>query len=161
MGQQLRIKKTHPNAIIPERASDGAAAVDLYVALDEPVLIMPGEIKAVSTGIAIELPSSDTVALIISRSSLGYKNGVSLVNSVGVIDSDYRGTLNLCLINHSDTPFRIENGDRLAQLLVTNALPFTIVETDMLSDTARGEKGFGSTGKKEILSDIAVKERLQ
>jgi len=161
MGQQLRIKKTHPNATMPERASDGAAAVDLYVALDAPVVIMPGEIKTVSTGIAIELPSPDTVALVISRSSLGYRNGVSLINSVGVIDSDYRGTINLCLVNHSDTPFKIENGDRLAQLLVTNALPLTIVETDMLSDTARGEKGFGSTGKKEIIGDSTVKERLQ
>lgn len=142
----LKIKKTHPNAVVPKRATDGAAALDLAAALDESLTIQPGDTALIPTGIAIELPSKDYVALVVSRSSLGIKSGISLVNSVGVIDSDYRGTIQIGLINHSKTPFTIESGDRLAQLLITNIFSLPVLEVDRLSDTARGEGGFGSTG---------------
>lgn len=142
----LKIKKSHPNAVVPKRATGGSAAMDLSAALNEPVTINPGEIALISTGIAIELPSDQYVALLISRSSLGVKNGLSLINSVGVIDSDYRGIVHVGLINHAKQPFTIQNGDRIAQLLITNALTFSVQEVQQLSDTARGDGGFGSTG---------------
>jgi len=144
----LKIKKTHPDAVLPARASRGAAAFDLAAALDAPVVIEPGKTVVVSTGIAVELPSDETVALVFSRSGMGIKGGISLANSVGVIDSDYRGTIQLGLINHSETPFRIENGDRIAQLMLLGVLLPLVVETDELGNTERGEGGFGSTGTK-------------
>lgn len=147
---ELKIKKTHPNAIVPTHATDGSAGFDLSAALDEEVVILPGEIKSISTGIAIEIPNKSMVALMFARSSLGAKHGVSLANSVGVIDSDYRGTISMVLINHSNEPFRIKNKDRLAQLIITSVIPLTIVETDTLSDTYRDTGGFGSTGVGSI-----------
>ncbi len=146
--ETLKIKRTHPEAVIPKRATEGAAAVDLSAALDESVTILPGETAMISTGIAIELPRPDYVALVFSRSSLGIKKGISLINSVGVIDSDYRGTIMIGLINHSKEPFTVENGDRLAQLMVTSAFALPVEETEELSDTLRGDGGFGSTGIK-------------
>lgn len=142
----LKIKRTHPNAVVPGKATSGAAALDLAAALDSPVTIAPGKITSVSTGIAIELPSEDTAALVFSRSGLGLRDGIALVNSVGVIDSDYRGTIMLSLINHSDKPFVVNCGDRLAQLVVINKLSVFPIEADELSLTERGEGGFGSTG---------------
>jgi len=146
----LKIKKTHPNAVIPSRGTPGSAALDLAAALDSPVVIEPGKTETISTGIAVELPGCDTAALVLSRSGLGMRNGVSLVNSVGLIDNDYRGAISLCLINHSDKPFTVENGDRLAQLMVLSYMNLLPIEVEELSDTRRGEGGFGSTGIKEL-----------
>ena len=146
---ELKVKRTHPYAVLPVRATEGAAAFDLSAAIDEAVVIPPHEVRSISTGIAIELPSRDMVALLFARSSLGLKS-VSLANSVGVIDSDYRGTLSVVLINHSDKSFTVENGDRIAQLLITSTILVNIVETEELSETSRNEGGFGSTGIKQI-----------
>lgn len=142
----LKVKRLRPEARLPVRASDGAAAWDLYALPDAPVTIQPGRYAAVPTGIAIELPRKDLVALLFSRSGHGYKRGVSLVNSVGVIDSDYRGEIIVGLINHGDQDFVVYPGDRIAQLIVTYALQLGLAECDALSDTARGADGFGSTG---------------
>ncbi|MCL1830948.1 MAG: dUTP diphosphatase [Oscillospiraceae bacterium] len=144
---ELRVKKTHRNAKLPSRATEGSAGLDLSAALDETVIIPPGEVRSISTGIAIEIPEG-MVAFLFARSSLGLKHSVSLVNSVGVIDNDYRGTVSILLINHSDTPFQIENGDRLAQLIITSFVSPDIVEVEKLSDTERNTGGFGSTGTK-------------
>ena len=142
----LKVVKTHPKAVLPAKASSGAAAFDLAAALDAPVVIEPGKTVVVSTGIAVELPFEDAVALVFSRSGLSVSSGISLINSVGVIDSDYRGTIRLGLINHSDTPFQVECGDRLAQLMVVGIISPSVVEVEELGTTERGEGGFGSTG---------------
>jgi len=147
---ELRIKKTHPNAIIPMYATEGSGGLDLSAALETAVTILPGEMKNISTGIAIELPMKNMVALMFPRSSIAVKHGVSLANTVGVIDSDYRGTIGMALINNSNQPFRVENGDRLVQLLIVSTVALDILEVDELSDTARGVGGFGSTGTRDI-----------
>ncbi len=100
----------------------------------------------IPTGISIELPSKELVALVFARSGLAVKQGISLSNAVGVIDSDYRGELKVGLVNLSDREFTVHGGDRIAQLMVTYALPLPIFEADELSETERGEGGFGSTG---------------
>ncbi len=146
MEKTLKIKLLSPLAALPRRATAGAAAMDLCAALEQPVTIMPGERELIPTGIAIELPSSDMVALVFSRSGLATKKGISLSNSVGVIDSDYRGELKVGLINHSDSPFTVSCGDRIAQLMVTYALCLPVEQVQELSGTERGEGGFGSTG---------------
>lgn len=146
MSGALKVKRLHPAAQLPVRASAGAAAYDLHALLDAPVTIPPGGFVSVPTGIAIELRGDDLVALVFSRSGHGYKKGVSLVNSVGVIDSDYRGEVAVGLINHGAEDFIVEPGERVAQLMITYALPLDIVECDELSDTPRGSGGFGSTG---------------
>ena len=142
----IKIKKTHAGALLPARATEGAAAYDLSAALDSPVDIPPGQTALISTGIAIELPSPETVALVFSRSGIGIRNGIGLINAVGVIDSDYRGTIQLGLINHSKQPFTVKSGDRIAQLVVMGVVPLPVVEVEELSDTPRGAGGLGSTG---------------
>ncbi len=144
----LKVKRLRENARLPVRASAGAAAYDLYASLEQDLTILPGQRSNVPTGIAIELADDSLVALAFSRSGHGMKLGVSLSNSVGVIDSDYRGELCMGLINHGDTPFTVSDGDRIAQLLVTHAFALDIVECEELSETARGSGGFGSTGTK-------------
>lgn len=144
---KLRIKKLRENAVIPTKATSGSAGFDLYAAIDESVKIPAGGNAVISTGIAIALPSDGYVALIFPRSGLSVKHGIGMLNSVGVIDSDYRGELSIGLINHFKTPYTIEPGERIAQLLIMPVIPPLLLEVDELDDTARGEKGFGSTGR--------------
>lgn len=146
MSTLLKVRRMRPEAKLPTRASDGAAAWDLHAAISDPVTIPPGAFVAIPVGIAIELERPDLVALIFSRSGQGHKHGVSLVNAVGVIDSDYRGEVSVALVNHGDQDFTVLHGDRIAQLMVTHALALDIVECDELSPTRRGTAGFGSTG---------------
>ncbi len=143
---QMKIKRVRENALLPVRASSGAAAFDLHVCLDEDIVILPGQYKNLPTGIAIELPAPEYVALIFSRSGHGAKHGVSLVNSVGVIDSDYRGEIQIGLINHGSEPLTVCNGDRVAQMMITTCFAPQLIESDSLSETERGAGGFGSTG---------------
>lgn len=143
----LKIKKLDPRAVLPEKASEYAACFDLRTVLDEPYTIQPGEFHSFHTGLAIEMPDPDCVALIYSRSGMGAKYGISLSNSVGVIDYDYRGELIISLINNSSETFTVENGDRIAQLMVMKTEPLQAVFTDELTSTERGSGGFGSTGK--------------
>lgn len=144
---KIRIKKIKPNAILPTRGSEGAAGLDLYACIDEPVLIEPRGLYRIPTGVAIALPGSETVGLIFARSGLGVKHGVSLSNAVGVIDSDYRGELIVGLCNMGDTPYRLSPGERFAQLVVMPVYRAEMEETDDLGETQRGAGGFGSTGK--------------
>ena len=131
----------------PHYATDGAAAMDLCACLDEPVTLQPGERRVIPSGIAIALPSKDYVALVFARSGLGIRKGIALSNGVGVIDSDYRGECFIALHNDGMQERTIRHGDRIAQLVLLPFLPMEFEEVDALSETARGEGGFGSTGR--------------
>lgn len=132
----------------PAYASDGAAAIDLRAVLDAPLTLAPGARELVPTGIAIALPGPEYVALVFARSGLAVKNGLTLSNAVGVIDSDYRGEVKVGLINLSDTPYTINPGDRVAQLAVMPVCMADLSFVNDLDETARGSGGFGSTGIK-------------
>ena len=131
----------------PFYASDGAAGMDLPACIDSPVTIKARERATIPTGIAIGLPDNNYVALIYVRSSLGFKKGITLSNSVGVIDSDYRGEIFVSLNNLSDEDYEILPGERIAQLVVTPVVIPEINVVDDLTITKRGAGGFGSTGK--------------
>ena len=143
----IRVKKLHPNAILPTYGSAEAAGADLYACMEEAVTIQPGEVYWVSTGIALEVPKG-CAGLVYARSSLGAKRGLAPANKVGVIDSDYRGELMVALHNHGTVAQTVEVGERIAQLVLAPyyAADFSVVES--LDDTARGAGGFGSTGTK-------------
>ncbi len=144
----LQVKKLDPRAVIPSRATPGSAGMDLHALLDRPLTVLPGERVGVPTGIAIGLPSPETVGLVYARSGLATKFGLTLSNCVGVIDSDYRGELRVGMINLSDKPYTIEPGERIAQLVIAPVLLPVVEETDELDQTQRGEGGFGSTGRQ-------------
>ena len=144
---ELKIKRLHPDAVIPQRATDGSAGMDLYAVLKEPLTVAAGERVRIPTGIAIGLPSPETVALVFARSGLAVKHGLTLSNCVGVIDSDYTGEIQVGIINQSDTAYTVQPGERIAQLVITPVLQPKVVETDTLEKTARGDGGFGSTGR--------------
>lgn len=142
----IRVKKVHPNATIPTYGSAEAAGADLYACLEETVVIQPGEVFWVPTGIALEVPKG-CAGLIYARSSLGTKRGLAPANKVGVVDSDYRGEVKVVLFNHSKQPQTLEPNERVAQLIITPVLTPAYEEVEELSDTSRGVGGFGSTGK--------------
>lgn len=143
---QIKYKKLHPDAIQPTRATKGSAAADLY-AVCEDTLLLPRQRALIPTGIAVELPSEQYVALVFARSGLAIKNGITLSNAVGVIDSDYRGEICVGVINLSDNNYTVKKGERIAQLAIMPVILFEMQQVDSLSDTQRGEGGFGSTGK--------------
>ena len=132
----------------PFYASAGAAAMDLHACVDAPVTIPAGGRAVIPTGIAIALPSAQYVALVFARSGLGIKHGVAPANCVGVIDSDYRGEIQVGLQNHSGVPYTIQPGERVAQLCIAPVYTAAFVPAEELGDTQRGEGGFGSTGTK-------------
>lgn len=144
----LKIKKLKENAIIPKRATEGSAGMDLYACIDSSVVINPGDLVTIPTGIAIELPSADFMANIYARSGLGIKYGICLSNGVGVVDSDYRGEVCVGLCNVSNKPYTIEPNERIAQMVIAPVSLMNVKEVSSLEDTVRGEGGFGSTGKK-------------
>ncbi|MDX9716304.1 MAG: dUTP diphosphatase [Thauera sp.] len=141
----IPIKKLHPDAQPPRYATHDAAAFDL-VAL-EGAEIPPMFAATIRTGLAFEVPPGYAMQ-ILSRSGHGFKHGVRLSNAVGLIDPDYRGEVMVRLHNDGDAPFEVEAGDRIAQAMIVAAPRVTFELVDDLSDTARGEGGFGSTGAK-------------
>ncbi len=145
--ETLKIKRLNPNAKMPTRGTDGAAGLDLYACIEAPVTLEPRGLYKIPTGIAIALPDRNTVGLVFARSGLGVKHGVSLSNAVGVIDSDYRGELQVGLCNLSGEAYTLSPGERFAQLVVLPVFTPEPEETDDLDKTARGTGGFGSTGK--------------
>lgn len=145
---ELKIKKLKENAKIPQRATNGSAGMDLYACIDKSVTLAPGQLAVIPTGIAIELPDNTCAAFLYARSGLGVKHGICLANGVGVIDSDYRGEVCAGLCNVSDKPYVIEPFERVAQMVIAPVLTPEIVEAGELSDTVRGEGGFGSSGRK-------------
>lgn len=144
---EVKIKLTRGMSA-PEYATEGSAAVDLRAALEEGevVTLTPGSRARIPTGIAISPESSDYVAVIAGRSGLGLKNGVTLANSIGVIDSDYRGEISVVLINHGDEPFEVRRGDRIAQMMFMPVVTANFLAVGELDETARGAGGFGHTG---------------
>ena len=139
----LPVKKLSPEAQLPTRAHDTDAGFDLYSPIG--VNISVGATVTIPTKLAISLPEN-TVGLIYPRSSLGTRHGIVLANTVGVIDSGYRGEIMLVVTNHGDRPYTIHSGDRVAQLIVTPYYAPDVVEVDALPDSDRGAGGFGSTG---------------
>ena len=142
----IRIKKLHPNAILPTYGSVEAAGADLYACLDEPMTVEAGQTAWIPTGFAMEVPKG-CAGLVYARSGLACKKGLAPANKVGVIDSDYRGPVTVVLFNHSQEPVSIAHGERIAQIVITPVLTPAYEEADDLSDTGRGQGGFGSTGK--------------
>ena len=132
--------------MLPTYGSKEAAGADLYACLEEPVVITPGKTAFIPTGIAMELPRG-YVGLVYARSGLACKQDLAPANKVGVIDSDYRGEFMVALHNHGREERTVENGERIAQLVVTPVLAPAFRETDELSESGRGSGGFGSTGK--------------
>lgn len=145
---ELKIKKLRENAKIPQRATNGSAGMDLYACIEKSVTLNPGQLAIIPTGIAIELPDNTCAAFLYARSGLGVKHGICLSNGVGVIDSDYRGEVCAGLCNVSDKPYVIEPFERVCQMVIAPVLTPDIIEVSELSDTARGEGGFGSSGRK-------------
>lgn len=143
----LNFVKLTSEAIIPKRATGGSAGLDLYACIKESIFLKPGERALIHTGIAVGLPSRDFVALIFARSGLAIKHGITLSNSVGVIDSDYRGEICVGLCNLGNEDYTITPGERIAQLVVMRVETPMPMEVDSLDETARGSGGFGSTGK--------------
>lgn len=142
---QIAVKKLREDAILPTFGSKEAAGADLYACLETPVTVEPGKTAFIPTGLAMELPVG-YVGLIYARSGLACKRGLAPANKVGVIDSDYRGEFIVALHNHGEQPQVISPAERIAQLVVTPVLMPEYVEAASLSDTQRGEGGFGSTG---------------
>ena len=143
----VKIKKLRENAVVPKRATEFSAGADLYACIDEPVTIAPSGLAKIPTGIAIELPRGDLAAFLFARSGLGVKHGITLSNSVGVVDSDYRGEICVGLCNVSDKPYTIQPNERIAQMVVMPVVLADFIQADELSDTQRGEGGFGSSGR--------------
>ncbi len=145
---KINIKLVREGAQMPRYATKGAAAADLCaVCGKDGITLEAGGRALIPTGIAIELPSANYAAFVYARSGLAVKHGISLSNGVGVIDSDYRGEISVGLVNLSNESYTIQNGERIAQLCIQPVVTADFAETDNLSDTTRGEGGFGSTGK--------------
>ena len=144
----LKIKKLNENAVIPKAATMGSAGMDLYACLDADVTLKPNERVLIPTGIAIALESNAYVAYIYSRSGLAIKNGITLSNCVGVVDSDYRGEVKVGLINLSDKDYTVVNGERIAQMVIAPVIIPEVSEVEELDETERNAGGFGSTGKR-------------
>lgn len=146
MKYNVKIKKLNENAIIPTYGSPFSAGADLYSAMDD-VTIEPHATTLIKTGLALELPVG-FAGLIYARSGLASKRGLAPANKVGVIDCDYRGEVMVALHNHSEIAQTVSKGERIAQLVITPYVVADFEEADELSETVRGEGGFGSTGTK-------------
>ncbi len=142
----IKVKKVREGARLPFRATPGSAGADLFACIEEDVEIGAGERVLIPAGIAIELEDPGMGAFVFPRSSVSSKYGVSLANCVGVIDSDYRGEIKVPLINHSDRPYTVRCGDRIAQLVILPVIVPEFTECDSLGETERSDGGFGSTG---------------
>lgn len=137
MGEQIQL---------PSYATPGSAGLDLRACLSEPLVLEPGQIIKVPTGLAIEMPANDMVGLVFARSGLASKYGISLANGVGVIDSDYTGEIICPVCNNGQKSYQINPGDRIAQIVFLPVVHGILKVVDALHDTVRGNGGFGSTG---------------
>ena len=142
----VKIKQINPNAKIPTYGSEGAACFDFYACIDKPVTINPKSSVNLPTGLQFEIPEG-YVMLMYSRSGHGFKNNLRFVNSVGVIDSDYRGEVRIGLFNDGITPYVVKPQERLAQAMIVPVSKISFLTVENLTDTKRGTGGFGSTGK--------------
>jgi len=140
----IPIKRLDPSIILPEKKTPGAAAYDVRAWLGQPLVLNPGERHAIPTGLIMEIPEGFLIS-VRPRSGLAIEHGITMINAPGTIDSDFRGELKILTINLGDKPYTIENGDRIAQLLLERSLPLEWEEGEPGKST-RGENGFGSTG---------------
>ncbi|MBT5147951.1 MAG: dUTP diphosphatase [Flavobacteriales bacterium] len=132
---------------LPKYSTNESAGLDLRAELQSPIVLKPGQRSLIPTGLKIALPTGYE-AQVRPRSGLAYKHGITVLNSPGTIDADYRGDVGVILINHGSEPFTIENGERIAQLIIAKFVQIDWDEVLDLSSTSRGEGGFGSTGVK-------------
>lgn len=145
METKIEIKKMNENATIPTYGTDFSAGADIYALTDAPIRIEPEQSVLIHTGIALAIPNG-MVGLVFSRSGMALKRDLAPANKVGVIDSDYRGELMVCLHNHGNSVQIVENGERIAQICFIPYYKARFEVTDELSETVRGNGGFGSTG---------------
>ena len=143
---KVLIKKLNQKVKIPSYKTMGSSGVDLEAFLENPIEIEPNKSALIPTGLAIAIPE-DTEVQIRPRSGLAAKSSIGVLNSPGTIDSDYRGEIKVIIYNHGDADFEVNNGDRIAQMILTPVIKMELEETDKLPETLRGEDGFGSTGK--------------
>lgn len=141
----IKIMRVNDKAILPAYQTEYAAGMDLHACLDQPIVIKPFERMMIPTGLKVEIPIGYEVQ-IRARSGIGLKYGVTMVNGVGTIDSDYRGEMHVLLINLSNEDFTVEPNMRIAQMVLAQYERVNWLETDSLSETQRGSGGFGSTG---------------
>ena len=144
---KILIKKTNKEVITPKYKTDGSSGVDLSAFLEKKVVIKPNSSDLIPTGLQVAIPEEFEIQ-IRPRSGLAAKESIGVLNSPGTIDSDYRGELKIILFNHSNKDFIINNGDRIAQMVLVPILKMEFEEVDSLPNTVRGQGGFGSTGKK-------------
>ena len=143
---KVLIKKLDPTVELPDYKTEGASGMDLMAFLKEPINLKPNSSCLVPTGLAVAF-SNEFEIQIRPRSGLAVKNSISVLNTPGTIDSDYRGEIKVILFNHGKKDFLINNKDRIAQMILTPVIKMKLEETDNLPETIRGEGGFGSTGK--------------
>ena len=141
---QLPVRKVRPDAVLPSRAYDGDAGLDLSAA--EAVVLAPGERAVVGTGLAVAVPEGHA-GFVQPRSGLAAKHGITIVNAPGLVDSGYRGEVKVVLLNTGDEPFEVLPGMRIAQFVVLPVAAVELVEVADLPDTQRGERGYGSSGR--------------
>ena len=144
---KILIKKTSKEVITPKYKTDGSSGVDLSAFLEKKVVIKPNSSELIPTGLQVAIPEELEIQ-IRPRSGLAAKESIGVLNSPGTIDSDYRGELKIILFNHGKEDFIINNGDRIAQMVLVPILKMEFEEVDSLPNTVRGQGGFGSTGKK-------------
>ena len=150
---KILIKKLNPKVKLPKYKTDGSSGMDLMAFLSKPISIMPQKSELIPTGLSIAIPDNTEVQ-IRPRSGLAAKNNISVLNTPGTIDSDYRGELKVILYNHGSEEFIVNNDDRIAQMILVPIIKATFEEVENLPETIRGEGGFGSTGKWKKLKKI-------
>ena len=143
---KVLINKLDPSVELPEYKTSGASGMDLIASLKNSINIKPKKSSLIPTGLSVAF-SQDYEIQIRPRSGLAAKNNISVLNTPGTIDSDYRGEIKVIIYNHGDADFKVNNGDRIAQMILTPVIKMELEETDKLPETVRGEDGFGSTGK--------------
>ena len=143
---KILVKKLNSKVKLPSYKTEGSSGMDLMAFLEKPVSIMPNKLEIIPTGLSIAIPNNTEIQ-IRPRSGLAAKNNISVLNTPGTIDSDYRGELKVILFNHGDKKFTVNNDDRIAQIVLVPIIKAAFEEVNDLPETIRGEGGFGSTGK--------------
>ena len=143
---EILIKRLSKNLSLPKYKTDGASGMDLAANIEDKIEIAPGKSAVIPTGLSVSIPK-DFEIQIRPRSGLAAKNRISVLNTPGTIDADYRGEIKVILYNHGNNNFLINNKDRIAQMILTPVIKMNLEETDNLPETVRGKDGFGSTGK--------------
>jgi|TARA_B100001093_G_C26402893_1_gene832048 dUTP pyrophosphatase len=143
---KVLVKKLDPAVKLPEYKTDGASGMDLKAFIKETIIVKPKTSSLIPTGLSVAF-EKDYEIQIRPRSGLAIKNNISVLNTPGTVDSDYRGEIKVIIYNHDDNNFIINNGDRIAQMVLSPVIKMELEETTNLPDTIRGQGGFGSTGK--------------